>query len=420
MNILRIVKIKRNRKAPVVILLLFLSFLSLVVWGMVLDIKENNQFEEYLESEDYESALSYLETQTESWSTTKKYAKYFFAQEKYDEAVRCLLDYCTGQDISEISDEQMDFINEYALKASDDVKSRVEKMKEDYEKNNLGKEKVETANNNLEENTENISPKKEDTSINSIQQENSGNETIKKTGRIATEDFLAKSYLVPAEEIYSLFDEYENIELISQNDKKLDETEKNAVGGFENFVDIEAKMSHFSKDDLVSIEHTVIISYLVNDDYRQYFSAYLKDVKLDLSNLEGKTSNIKFDFDTIKYLFGINIPDNYYNGYCEGTLTFHDLDQVCVEYVDDAYKVYSKKPVVKIVVQFDNQIYEGDFCLGVNDETEDEDGVFFTSDIISTDYVCIDRNNTWNLFLELISDKSNELVSVVVDVDNCY
>lgn len=417
LNILRIVKIKKKRVLPTIILVIVLFILGLSTYVVVDDIVQDNQFEQNLETGNFEDALKYLEKQGTGSGTARKYAKYYAAQNMYDEAVQVLLDYCNEGDILDISDYFIDDLDKYAENASEDIKIKVKSWHSEYEAALLEKEKAEKEKAEKEKTEKGAPDKVESSELKEDNTEQEGNVEVNVKGHSASDKFTSCEGGVPAEQIYMEFSNYENIYLKNHNVVKLSDEEKD-MWGYEQLDSVDAIMSHYDENGLVGIICDTSINYFGDGDYWNFQTSVDHNVTLDVANLEGKTAIVPEDCDgNLAALFGVDYqrdydyydddydyPDNVY-----GTLTFHDMDRVKTEIPKDSafgeHIVYSKKPVVKVNATINGEKYEKDFCLAARD------GQY-------SDYKYMAYDDKWSFDLYFENDENDELILMWVDLES--
>lgn len=407
LNILRIVKIKKKRVLPTVILVIVLLILGLSTYVVVDDIVQDNQFEQNLETGNFEDALKYLEKQGTGSGTARKYAKYYAAQNMYDEAVQVLLDYCNEGDILDISDYIFDELDDYAEKASENMKVKIDSLHSEYEAALLEKEEAvkEKAEKEQREKEKEDGGDTDSTASSELKQDNTKQESIDEVnikGHSASVAYTLYKGGVPVEQIYSEWSNYENIYLKNHNVTNVPDDVKKMYG-YEQLDSVNVILSHYDESGLFGIIYDLSIDYYGDGDAWDIVNIDRNKITLDVANFEGKTIPVAEDFRVnLATLFGIDYQESV-----SGTLTFHDMDQVKTEIIEvgglDDYNVYSEKPVVKVNATINGKEYEGDFCVAAGDKG------------VSSRYDYSASGNTWNFTLYLEGDKTGELVLIYQD-----
>lgn len=407
LNVLRLINIKKKRVAPGIILAGYLFVCGLFCYYIVNEVSESIKYEENLRNGNFDEALSYLESQSEGASTCKKYAEYYAALDRYDDAVQVLLDYYCKKDILEIEDSSWSLIDKYAANASDEIKNEVALLHKRHD-DAVHEMQIEEKYSDVQDIDKDEKDYKKSTSDKNDEIE--GNETINtdKIGHKAREGFDSNPRLVKAEQIYEDYGCFENIELIKHEVMEFTEEDKKLYGDYDLLDQIDAVLSHYDESGLVSIEMEVNMNYFVNDDSHKLVFTEIENVKFDMTKLEGKNLEIQEDYGgNVASLLGIDYFDDF-----SGVLSFHDLDRVDAKIIENDfdlnYSLYSEKPVVKIEADVDGKHYEGDFCLSYQLDGFPQ---------ARSEYIYIFDSDSWRLDLYLLSDISGELQSFDIDLE---
>lgn len=446
LGVIRFCKYKKRRAGVAFLDIVLIVPCVIVIISMILDAQKDGQLNRYIKSGQYAEAQIYIEQEYDegSQSYTKALALLYETQGLYDEAACLWLEYYKdnysllelsnsaisklkgytenhGEALREesisqiqtlIADKERAEVEEQAAREAKEAEKQAERETKEAEKQAAREAKEaekqaakeakiaekQATKEVKEEDSENLIAKEEKVNNDNLDTEKASK---KRTGHFASDQFSTESEAVLAKQIFQDFSQFDYINLIDFTDNE---------GSYDK---VRAVMSHYDERGLVGIEYTCDLFYSGTDHYyRHYEMTDIREEKLDLSGLEGRSINISeeipyYQMDLV-YLF--DIYD--YRGVEEvdGTLTFHNMDRVESEIEMECGMVvcnyiYSKKPVVRVEATIDGKHYEGDFCLGVNKEWPYN----------TTKYIWLE-NEGWRFDVELERDKGDELYFMSIDL----